>query len=146
MNETHRSCGPGPGGQGGRRLPRTPSEPPGSLARFFRCCALFGLVLGWLAGCVTPSVQMSPTALLAAHPNPSADGAYTISWAPIGAASKYRLHENGLLLYEGPNLARAVTDRAEGTYVYALTYCVVAFGIEACNFQGAETTVTVTRR
>ena len=107
---------------------------------------MFGLVLGGLAGCVTPSVQMSPAALLAAHPNPSADGAYTVSWAPIGAASKYRLHENGALLYEGPNLAKGVTDRAEGTYVYALTYCVVAFGIEACNFRGAETTVTVTRR
>ena len=89
---------------------------------------------------------MGPTVLLTAHPNPSPDGAYTVSWAPVGGASKYRLHENGALRYEGPDLTFAVADRADGSYFYALTYCVVAFGIEACNFKGADVTVRVSRR
>ena len=84
--------------------------------------------------------------LLNAHPNPSPDGAYTVSWTPVGGASEYRLRENGALRYEGPDLTLAVAGRADGSYFYALTYCVVAFGIEGCDFKGAEVTVTVSRR
>ena len=42
--------------------------------------------------------------------------------------------------------AHACAEKAEGSYTYSLTYCVVAFGIEACNFKApaADVTVTVT--
>ena len=94
---------------------------------------------------MAPSVPTGPTVLLTAHPNPSPDGAYTVSWAPVTGASSYRLHENGALRHEGPELAFSVADKPDGSYLYALTYCVIAFGIEACNFKGAEVTVTVSR-
>ena len=101
-------------------------------------------LLAGLAGCVTPPVPVAPAAFLTAHPNPAPDGAYTVSWAPVTGASAYRLHENGALSYEGPDTAHAYADKAEGSYTYSLTYCVVAFGIEACNFRAAAADVTVT--
>ena len=138
-------CEPRPGGQG-RNLPApVPPPSPGRRPRAFQAVLFHGLLTACCAGCVAPPVPMGPAVLLSAHPNPSPDGAYTVSWAPVGGASRYRLHENGALRYEGPGLTVAVADRADGSYFYALTYCVVAFGIEACNFKGAEVTVTVSR-
>ena len=144
MNDTNPLCEPRSGGQGGAPLSSAAHRSPGRPARFLQRLLLASVLAG-AAGCVTPTVPMGPTVLLTAHPNPSPDGAYSVSWAPVGGASKYRLHENGALRYEGPDLAFTVADRADGSYFYALTYCVVAFGIEACNFKGAEVTVTVSR-
>ena len=144
MTYANPACEPRSGGRGHAPLPPARRRSPGRSARCFRW-ALTASVLAGVAGCVGPSGPIGPTVLLTAHPNPSADGAFTVSWAPVAGASKYRLHENGAARYEGPDLAFAVADAADGSYVYALTWCVVAFGIEACNFKGAELTVTVSR-
>ena len=147
MTDTNRLCEPRSGGQGGVPLSSAVRRSPGRPARIFQCLLLSGAVLAGGAGCVTPSVPMAGAAFLTAHPNPAPEGAYTVSWTPVGGASRYRLHENGALAYDGPELSHPFADKADGSYTYALTYCVVAFGIEACNFRAPidEVTVTVTR-
>ena len=80
---------------------------------------------------------------MSANPNPSADGAYTVSWTPVRAASRYRLYENGVLSYEGPANASRYTGMAAGSYAYSLSYCVSAFGVEVCNLGPVASTVTV---
>ena len=86
--------------------------------------------------------------VLSATPNPSIDGSYTVSWTPIRGASKYQLYEDGKVSYVGARRSHSYVDKAEGAYTYALSYCVTALGIEACNFRAAvaDLTVTVTHR
>ena len=85
---------------------------------------------------MTPAVTVGGPALFAS-PNPSPEGAYRVSWAPIAGASKYQLYEDGKLSYRGADLAHAYSDKTPGTYTYTLTYCVTALSIEACNFRPA---------
>lgn len=127
--------------------PASSPTPPGGLARSRRRFCVGAALLWSLGGCVTPTMTVVVPSLTAA-PNPSTDGAYTVSWTPVRGASSYRLHEDGALRYEGPGHRHAVENQAEGSYTYSLTYCVTAFGIEACNFRPpvADVTVTVTRR
>lgn len=80
---------------------------------------------------------------LTAQPNPSADGAYTLLWSHVAGATKYRLFEDGELAFEGFGISHAVADQPDGSYAYSLTYCVEAFGIEACNLRPTQAEVTV---
>lgn len=104
-------------------------------------------VICFAAGCAAPAVRLEMP-ILSATPNPSTDGAYTVSWTPIRGASKYQLYEDGKVSYVGARRSHSYVDKAEGTYTYALSYCVTALGIEACNFRAAvaDVTVTVTHR
>ena len=98
---------------------------------------VFASALLWsMQGCMLPSLTIAMPAL-SASPNPSLDGAYRVSWAAIAGASSYRLHEDGELSYQGPNLFHAYANKPEGSYTYTLTYCVTALGIEACNIKPA---------
>ena len=101
------------------------------------CC-----ILPCVPGCLGPSAGGGAPALTAS-PNPSEDGAYTVSWAPLHAASRYRLYENGVLSYEGSATASRYSGMAAGEYTYSLTYCVSAFGIEACDLGPVASSVTV---
>ena len=103
--------------------------------------ALCACVLLWsLQGCLGPAVGKP---VLSANPNPSTDGSYSVSWTPIRGASRYRLYENGLLSYEGPARVHAYQGRAAGTYTYSLSYCVMAFDIEACRLDSGISSVNV---
>ena len=88
---------------------------------------------------------MMPTGIstLTAQPNPSQDGAYTLFWSPVAGATKYRLFEDGELAFEGFGASHAIADQPDGSYTYSLTYCVEAFGIEACNLRPVQAEVTV---
>ena len=104
-------------------------------------------LLGWAAlcgtpGCMVPTLSVSLPAL-SATPNPSTDGAYTVAWTAIGGASKYQLHENGELSYQGTAHSKAYAGKPTGSYTYSLTYCVIALGIEACNIPPGQPSVTV---
>lgn len=120
-----------------------------ALERWSRSCAsLMGLsMICLVTGCVAPTVRLD-LPVLSANPNPSTDGAYTVSWTPIRGASKYQLYEDGKASYVGTDRSHSFVDKAEGSYTYALSYCVTALGIEACNFRAAvaDVTVTVIRR
>lgn len=98
-----------------------------------------------LLGCAVP---MMPTGIstLTAQPNPSQDGAYTLFWSHVAGATKYRLFEDGELAFEGVGASHAVTGQPDGAYTYSLTYCVEAFGIEACNLRPVHAEVTVVVR
>ena len=67
-----------------------------------------------------------------------------LSWAPVGGAVRYRLHENGSLSHEGSETFREYVDKPPGTYTYVLTVCVLAFDIEACPLRPAAPPLTVT--
>ena len=125
-----------------------PTAPPGILAgggcprrgawrrTWLAALAVFGLVAGAAA-----------QASLSADPNPSSDGAYTVSWTAITGATKYQLLEDGTLSYEGTSLSKAYTGKAAGSYEYTLTYCVfVPFPspTTVCNLPSNYTAVTVT--
>ena len=107
-----------------------------------RPAAWVGLLALGLFGCAAPMVHIG-TAPLRAQPNPSTDGAYTVLWAPVAGATKYRLFEDGELAFEGYSLSHAVTGKPDGSYSYSLTYCVVAFGIEACQLGPTQAELTV---
>ena len=111
-------------------------------ARRWRRVAWASLVPLGLLGCVTPTMPASITAL-AAQPNPSADGAYTLRWPHVVGATRYRLFENGELAYEGFRLSHAVAGKPDGSHTYSLTYCVEAFGIEVCQLRPVRAEVTV---
>ena len=99
-----------------------------------------GLVLGLVAGA-------SAEAGLSAAPNPSADGAYTVTWTAIPAASAYQLHEGATLVYKGAARTKAFSGKAAGSYTYTLTYCLtVPFPspTTTCNLPSSFTAVTVT--
>ena len=105
--------------------------------------------LAWLAvavfaaGCAAPSITVgSPT--LAARPNPSLDGSYSVRWTPIAGASAYRLLEDGALSYEGPSLSRVYVGKAAGGYTYSLTYCISVLGVQVCDLRTGIRDVTVT--
>ena len=100
-----------------------------------------------LLGCMTPTMPTSITAL-AAQPNPSTDGAYTLRWPHVIGATRYRLFENDVLAFEGFRLSHTVAGKPDGSYTYSLTYCVEAFGIEVCQLRPlrAEVTVVVATR
>lgn len=91
---------------------------------------------------MVPTVSVSLPAL-SVTPNPSTDGAYTVAWTAIGSASKYQLHENGKLSYQGTAQSKAYAGKPAGSYTYSLTYCVIALGIEACNIPLGQPSVTV---
>lgn len=114
-------------------------------ANRWRRIALAGLIPLGLLGCAAP---MMPAGIstLAAQPNPSTDGAYTLFWSHVAGATKYRLFENGELAFEGVGASHAVTGQPDGSYTYSLTYCVEAFGIEACNLRAVQAEVTVVVR
>lgn len=111
-------------------------------ARRWRRVAWASLMPLGLLGCVTPTMPTSITAL-AAQPNPSADGAYTLRWPHVVGATRYRLFENDELAYEGFRLSHAVAGKPDGSYTYSLTYCVEAFGIEVCQLRPVRAEVTV---
>ncbi len=98
-----------------------------------------------LLGCVTPTMPSMPASItaLAAQPNPSTDGAYTLRWPHVVGATRYRLFENDELAYEGFRLSHAVAGKPDGSYAYSLTYCVEAFGIEVCQLRPVRAEVTV---
>ena len=114
-------------------------------ARRWRRVAWASLVPLGLLGCVTPTMPTMPASItaLAAQPNPSADGAYTLRWPHVVGATRYRLFENGELAYEGFRLSHAVAGKPDGSYTYSLTYCVEAFGIEVCQLRPVRAEVTV---
>ncbi len=122
---------------------------PGPANRARRAAAIAGGILltmacaCWLAGCVAPAFGVGAGVVTAA-PNPSPDGSYRVSWAPIGGAVRYRLHENGSLSHEGSETFREYVDKPPGTYTYVLTVCVLAFDIEACPLRPAAPPLTVT--
>jgi len=111
-------------------------------AKRCRPVAWAGLLTLGLFGCAAPMVHIGATPLRA-QPNPSTDGAYTVLWAPVAGATKYRLFEDGELAFEGYSLSHAVTGKPDGSYNYSLTYCVVAFGIEACQLGPTQAELTV---
>ena len=105
--------------------------------------AFVGLVaLCGIHGCMVPTMSVGLPAL-SATPNPSTDGAYTVAWSAIGGASKYQLHENGKLSYQGTARSQAYAGKPAGAYAYSLTYCIVALGIEAYNIPPGLASVTV---
>ncbi|MXY06465.1 MAG: hypothetical protein F4171_05695 [Gammaproteobacteria bacterium] len=111
-------------------------------ANRWRRIAQASLVHFGLFGCAAP---MMPTGIrmLTAQPNPSQDGAYTLFWSHVAGATKYRLFEDGELAFEGFGASHAIADQPDGSYTYSLTYCVEAFGIEACNLRPVQAEVTV---
>ena len=107
---------------------------------FRRLLLAAGLVLGLVAGA-------SAEAGLSASPNPSADGAYTVTWTAIPAASAYQLHEGATLVYKGAARTKAFSGKAAGSYTYTLTYCLtIPFPSQTttCNLPSSFTAVTVT--
>ncbi|MCY3793848.1 MAG: hypothetical protein OXG51_05660 [Gammaproteobacteria bacterium] len=114
---------------------------PVAASRWRRIAQASLIQLG-LLGCAAP---MMPAGIstLTALPNPSADGAYTLLWSHVASATKYRLFEDGELAFEGFSTSHAVADQPDGFYTYSLTYCVEAFGIEACNLRPMQAEVTV---
>ena len=117
---------------------------PAAASRWRRIAQASLISLG-LLGCAAP---MMPAGIstLTAQPNPSADGAYTLYWSQVAGATKYRLFEDGELAFEGAGASHAVTGQSDGAYTYSLTYCVEAFGIEACNLRPLQAEVTVVVR
>lgn len=111
----------------------------------WRRIALASLLPLGLFGCAAPMMPAGITTLTA-QPNPSADGAYTLLWSPVAGATKYRLLEDGKLAFEGFGISHAVAGQPAGSYTYSLTYCVEAFGIEACNLRPVQAEVTVVVR
>ena len=102
-----------------------------------------GVALGcWLTGCVAAPIGAGG-AMLTALPNPSSDGAYRVSWTPVRGATRYRLHENGVLSHEGSATSRGYTGKPAGSYTYVLTVCVLAFDLEACSLRPATAPLTV---
>ena len=95
-----------------------------------------------LLGCAAPMMPGGATTLTA-QPNPSTDGAYTLHWPYVAGATKYRLFEDGELAFEGFRLSHAIAGKPNGSYTYSLTYCVEAFGIEACPLRPTQAEVTV---
>lgn len=114
-------------------------------ARRWRRVAWASLMPLGLLGCVTPTMPTMPASItaLAAQPNPSTDGAYTLRWPHVVGATRYRLFENDELAYEGFRLSHAVAGKPDGSYTYSLTYCVEAFGIEVCQLRPVRAEVTV---
>ena len=107
---------------------------------FRRLLLAAGLVLGLVAGA-------SAEAGLSVSPNPSSDGAYTVTWTAIPAASAYQLHEGATLVYKGAARTKAFSGKAAGSYTYTLTYCLtVPFPspTTTCNLPSSFTAVTVT--
>ena len=127
-------------------LPRVTSGWPKAPSRWGRIAWASLLPLG-LLGCVAQMMPAGVT-MLTAQPNPSTDGAYTVLWPHVPGAAKYRLFEDGELAFEGFSLSHAVANKPNGSYRYALTYCVEAFGFEACHLRPlrAEVTVVVVAR
>ena len=82
--------------------------------------------------------------MLTAAPNPSPDGSYRVSWAPIRGAARYRLHENGTPSHEGSETFRDYVGKPSGIYTYVLTVWVLAFDIEACPLRPAAAPLIVT--
>ena len=111
-------------------------------ANRWRRIAQASLIPLGLLGCAAPMMPAGITTLWA-QPNPSADGAYTLLWSHVAGATKYRLFEDGELAFEGFGASHAVADQPDGSYTYSLTYCVEAFGIEACNLRPMHAEVTV---
>ena len=120
--------------RGTQRL-RAICDAPGRLAwlALLFCCA----------GCAVPSITVE-SAGLTARPNPSPDGSYAVQWTPIAGASAYRLFEDGALSYQGPSLSHAYAGKAAGSYIYSLTYCVTALGVEICDLRPGLRDLTVT--
>lgn len=114
---------------------------PAAASRWRRI-ALAGLIPVGVLGCAAPMMPAGITTLTA-QPNPSADGAYTLLWSHVAGATKYRLLEDGELAFEGLGASHAVAGQPDGSYTYSLTYCVEAFGIEACNLRPMQAEVTV---
>ena len=108
----------------------------------WRRIAWTGLLALGLLGCAAPMMPTGVSALTA-HPNPSTDGAYTMHWPHMAGATKYRLFEDGKLAFEGFGLSHAIVGKPDGSYAYSLTYCVEAFGIEACQLRPMHAEVTV---
>lgn len=124
-----------------RRIPRLATRGPGAAGSVAR--ATLGVALGcWLTGCVAPPIGAG-AAMLTALPNPSPDGAYRVSWTPLRRATRYRLHENGVLSHEGSATSREYIDKPPGSYTYVLTVCVLAFDFEACSLRPAVAPLTV---
>ena len=105
------------------------------------------LAAGWFALSFGAAAQ----AALSASPNPSATGAYTVSWTAIADATRYHLYEDGTLSYAGTARSKAYSGKDPGAYTYTLTYCLyVAFpfpaGTTVCdlpsNFDAVEVTVS----
>lgn len=120
--------------RGTQRL-RAVCDAPGRLA---------GLALLFCsAGCAVPSITVE-SAELTARPNPSPDGSYAVRWTPIAGASAYRLFEDGALSYQGSSLSHAYAGKAAGSYIYSLTYCVTALGVEICDLRPGLRDLTVT--
>ncbi|UCC43512.1 MAG: hypothetical protein JSU65_10255 [Candidatus Zixiibacteriota bacterium] len=62
----------------------------------------------------TPAAPAAPSS---SDTIPCEDSTYTISWSPVGGATTYRLSENAVQIYEGPNIQVSLSNDT-GSYNY----------------------------
>ena len=80
---------------------------------------------GW-----TAEMTVTVSGALAADPNPSPNGSYTVSWTPSPVAGKYRLLESAKGSTATPKIhtlnatRKAFSGKADGTYVYQVLSCI----------------------
>ena len=80
---------------------------------------------GW-----SPELEVPVTGTVTATPNPSADGAYTVSWTPSRVAARYKLDESTdggatwPVSHTVTGTQRAFTGKADGTYTYRVRSCL----------------------
>ena len=79
------------------------------------------------------SVRVHVEGQLTAEPNPSFNGSYTVSWAPVPNARSYQLYEGGTLVYDSSGTSWPVSGKASGTYTYTLDFCEFVFDEEQCD-------------
>jgi len=116
---------------------RTFSHSSGSYSYYVRA----GNDCGWSGNSSSRSVTIIPLpgtpTLSVSNPHPDPGCCYTISWATVSGATKYRLYENGLPVYEGPQIPQTFCHWS-GTY----TYCVRAGN--DCGWSGYSGSRSVT--
>ena len=106
----------------------------------FRFVRILVLVFGLATGAAAQ-------AGISASPNPSDNGAYTVSWTAIALATKYQLLEDNRIVYEGGARSKAFSGKTAGSYAYTLTYCrPIGFPVAntVCNLPSNFDAVTVT--
>lgn len=84
---------------------------------------------------------MSGQAMLRCPAEPSATGAYQLSWSSVG---KVTVFENGQLLYRGAEQGTSISGRPAGTYAYRLQDSSSQVELGSCNVTVAPPTTLKT--
>ena len=105
-----------------------------------RIARLAGFAIAVAAAAFTTAAVASITS----SENPSTDGSYTVSWAPILTAENYQLYESGKRVYDAAGTYWRAFGKAAGTYTYRLEYCGPIFDVEVCEQQPPYAPLTVT--